>query len=70
MQVIHERKKERRPLPATLVEGASEREPIDAGEVFEHVRDVTDPEHPYTLEQLNVVSEDLIEVDDAKGSVR
>lgn len=49
---------------------ALEREPIDAQEVFEHVRDVTDPEHPYTLEQLNVVSEDLIDVDDAKGFVR
>eukprot|EP00955_Chlamydomonas_euryale_P040775 351806-Chlamydomonas_euryale.AAC.3 len=46
-----------------------EREPIDALEIFEHVRDITDPEHPYTLEQLNVVAEDLIEVDDAKGRV-
>mmetsp|Transcript_53 Transcript_53/g.132 ORF Transcript_53/g.132 Transcript_53/m.132 type:complete len:167 (+) Transcript_53:128-628(+) len=70
--VVHERKKERRSqrAPASAGNAASAREPIDAQEVFEHVRDVTDPEHPYTLEQLNVVSEDLIEVDDAKGSVR
>lgn len=50
--------------------GDGEREPIDAQEVFEHVRDVTDPEHPYSLEQLNVVSEELIHVDDARGTVR
>jgi hypothetical protein len=45
------------------------REPIDAVEVFEHIRDITDPEHPYTLEQLNVVEESLITVDDASGYV-
>lgn len=36
---------------------------------IQHIRDITDPEHPYTLEQLNVVSEDAIEVDDDKGIV-
>jgi hypothetical protein len=36
----------------------------------QHLRDITDPEHPYTLEQLNVVSEDLISIDDAAGLVR
>lgn len=40
---------------------------FDAEEIFEHVRDITDPEHPYSLEQLNVVSEESINVDD-KGS--
>lgn len=49
--------------------GEDEREPIDALEVFEHLRDITDPEHPYTLEQLNVVSEELIEVQDKKGHI-
>lgn len=49
---------------------ADEREPIDALEVFEHIRDVTDPEHPYTLEQLNVVSEELITVNDSSGRVK
>lgn len=37
---------------------------------LQHIRDVTDPEHPYTLEQLNVVSESLIDVDDPGNSVR
>jgi hypothetical protein len=46
------------------------REPIDAAEIFEHIRDITDPEHPYSLEQLNVVEEELINVDDPAGYVR
>ncbi|PNW76875.1 hypothetical protein CHLRE_11g479700v5 [Chlamydomonas reinhardtii] len=49
--------------------GSGDREPIDALEIFEHIRDINDPEHPYTLEQLNVVSEDMIDVDDARGRV-
>lgn len=48
----------------------SSREPIDALEIFEHIRDITDPEHPYTLEQLNVVAEDHIAVCDRGGTVR
>ncbi|BBN12709.1 cytosolic iron-sulfur assembly component 2 [Marchantia polymorpha subsp. ruderalis] len=42
---------------------------FDALEIFEHVRDITDPEHPYSLEQLNVVSEDAIDVDDKSSHV-
>lgn len=47
-----------------------EREAIDAAEVFEHLRDITDPEHPYTLEQLNVLDLGSVQVDDARGHVR
>ncbi|KAK6043651.1 hypothetical protein COOONC_18844 [Cooperia oncophora] len=32
-------------------------DPIDALEIFDLIRDINDPEHPYTLEQLNVVQE-------------
>ena len=32
-------------------------DPVDAREVFDMVRDIRDPEHPLTLEQLNVVSD-------------
>ncbi|KAH7729220.1 Protein F45G2.10 [Aphelenchoides avenae] len=39
-------------------------DPVDAREVFDYIRDINDPEHPYTLEQLNVVQEDLITVHD------
>lgn len=30
-------------------------DPIDARELFDLIRDIQDPEHPLTLEQLNVV---------------
>lgn len=43
---------------------------IDQLEIFDHVRDITDPEHPYSLEQLNVVTEDSIFVDDSKSYVK
>lgn len=41
-----------------------ERERIDAAEVFEHIRNIQDPEHPLSLEQLNVVTLDHIQVND------
>jgi hypothetical protein len=53
-----------------VVPDESEREPIDAVEIFDHIRDIADPEHPYSLEQLNVVETDLIDVSDVKGRVR
>jgi len=46
------------------------RDAFDAAEIFEHVRDINDPEHPHSLEALGVVSEGAIEVDDAKNRVR
>jgi len=45
------------------------REPIDDIEVFEHIRDIADPEHPYSLEQLGVVSHEDVKVDDENGTV-
>src|ERR1044072_675241 len=33
------------------------------------VRDIRDPEHPYSLEQLNVLSEESITVDDKLGRI-
>ncbi|KAL0371933.1 UNVERIFIED_CONTAM: Vacuolar protein sorting-associated protein 25 [Sesamum calycinum] len=38
-----------------------------SGTVF---RDIKDPEHPYSLEELKVISEDAIEVDDRRSYVR
>lgn len=35
-----------------------------------HIRDIKDPEHPYSLEQLKVLTEDSVEVDDTKSRVR
>lgn len=38
-------------------------DPIDAREIFDLIREIKDPEHPLTLEELNVVREDQISVD-------
>lgn len=38
-------------------------DPIDAREIFDLIRDIKDPEHPLTLEELNVVREDQIVID-------
>jgi len=45
-------------------------EPLDAREVFDLVRSVTDPEHPLTLEQLAVVNEAHITVDEGDAATR
>ncbi|CAM9341935.1 unnamed protein product [Chrysoparadoxa australica] len=45
-------------------EEGCEREPIDADEVFEMIRNINDPEHPLTLEQLQVATVDQVEVED------
>ncbi|KAG8900392.1 hypothetical protein FRB99_006085 [Tulasnella sp. 403] len=37
--------------------------PIDAQEVFDLLRSITDPEHPLTLEELKVVSKEQIRVE-------
>lgn len=48
---------------------AAARDPVDPLEVFELIRGIQDPEHPHTLEQLNVAQRRLITVDDARGRV-
>ncbi|TKY70080.1 AE7 protein [Spatholobus suberectus] len=35
-----------------------------------HIRDIKDPEHPYSLEELKVITEEAVEVDDQRNSVR
>jgi metal-sulfur cluster biosynthetic enzyme len=42
---------------------------LDRSFRLQHIRDITDPEHPYTLEQLNVVSQGAVSVDDCAGAV-
>ncbi|XP_066365013.1 protein AE7-like [Miscanthus floridulus] len=68
--IIHEKKERRivRQAPETKDEIAAE--PIDQLEVFHHIRDIKDPEHPYSLEQLNVVTEDSIALNDESNHVR
>lgn len=38
-------------------------DPIDAREIFDLVKDIKDPEHPLTLEELNVIREEQIKYD-------
>ncbi|KAM3730989.1 hypothetical protein ACB098_12G128400 [Castanea mollissima] len=67
--IVYEKKERRaRSVPTTVEEYAVE--PIDQQEVFDHVRDIKDPEHPYSLEELKVITEDAIEVDDQQSYVR
>ncbi|KAK6117010.1 hypothetical protein DH2020_049254 [Rehmannia glutinosa] len=67
--IVYEKKERRtRSTPADVDEYAVEA--IDQLEIFEHIRDIKDPEHPYSLEELKVISEDAIEVDDKHSYVR
>lgn len=43
---------------------------IDSREIFDLIRNIKDPEHPLTLEELNVVDEEHIFVEDSKSRVR
>lgn len=44
-------------------------DPIDAQEIFDLIRSISDPEHPLTLEQLNVTQCDHITVSDEASRV-
>ena len=48
-------------------EEEEKRDTITPNEIFDIVRNIQDPEHPLTLEQLNVVRLELITVVDLKG---
>jgi len=54
------KKKERQVTPEELDDSIVDQ--IDAREIFDLIRDIKDPEHPLTLEELNVVSEENITV--------
>nr|GEX21963.1 protein AE7-like [Tanacetum cinerariifolium] len=43
---------------------------IDQLEIFDILLYIKDPEHPYSLEDLKVITEDAIEVDDKRSYVR
>lgn len=55
------------PLQPTTVETPGmRRDMIDAEEIFDIIRNIQDPEHPHTLEQLAVVSLEQVEVKDSE----
>ena len=42
-------------------------EPISSLEIFDHIRTIRDPEHPLSLEQLNIVQPDHCHITTASG---
>ncbi|XP_012269073.2 MIP18 family protein galla-2 [Athalia rosae] len=42
---------------------------FDSREIFDLIRNINDPEHPLTLEELNVVEQSLIEIDNKRNKV-
>ncbi|KAM1040844.1 hypothetical protein ACFX13_030814 [Malus domestica] len=77
--VIYEKKERRvRSVPSAAADEYAV-EPIDQQEIFDILsvyscvyvfNYIKDPEHPYSLEELKVITEDAIEVDDGRGYVR
>jgi metal-sulfur cluster biosynthetic enzyme len=53
--VVHVDRTSRRPRPAIDADGN-----LDLLAIFDLIRDIEDPEHPYSLEQLSVVKPELI----------
>ncbi|XKL69605.1 hypothetical protein PGB90_007374 [Kerria lacca] len=43
---------------------------FDAREIFDLIKNINDPEHPLSLEQLHVVEEKLITLDNGKNEVK
>ncbi|XP_024639764.1 protein AE7 [Medicago truncatula] len=68
--VIYERKQRQQRSTQSLPADEYTVEPIDQQEIFDHIRDIKDPEHPYSLEELKVITEEAVEVDDQKSYVR
>eukprot|EP01018_Ginkgo_biloba_P001185 Gb_13951 [translate_table: standard] len=62
--VVHA-KKERSIRP----EDTSPHDAVDALDIYDSVRDIRDPEHPYSLEQLSVLSEESVSVDEKLGRI-
>lgn len=54
--VVHGRRTVRRVRARALDDDDDTREAFDALEVFGHLREISDPEHPYTLEQARARS--------------
>nr|GMD37038.1 protein AE7-like [Ipomoea batatas]GME12921.1 protein AE7-like [Ipomoea batatas] len=67
--IVYEKKERRAPRSTPIDVDEYAVEPIDQQEIFDHLRDIKDPEHPYSLEELKVITEDAIEIDDKRNHV-
>lgn len=65
--VVYERSKERKNCPHDEDDDVTDK--IDDREVFDLIRCINDPEHPLTLEELNVVDCDNVHVNDDDNTV-
>ncbi|KAH3778763.1 cytosolic iron-sulfur assembly component 2B-like [Dreissena polymorpha] len=65
--VVYERTREREVLPED--EDDDIEDLFDDREVFDLIREINDPEHPLTLEELNVVDSENVHVNDTEGTV-
>ncbi len=54
---------------ASKVYDENECDLLDRNEIFDLIRGINDPEHPLTLEELNVVQEDLISIDHSSSKL-
>ena len=68
--VVHSRSAPVRGPPTAAELDDDVADPIDELELFDMLRNINDPEHPLTLEQLNVVTIDSVTVDDEKNMVK
>ncbi|XP_045813942.1 protein AE7-like [Trifolium pratense] len=68
--IIYEKKQRQQRSTQSLQGDEYTVEPIDQLEVFDHIRDIKDPEHPYSLEELKVITEEAVEVNDQNSYVR
>ncbi|XP_076852873.1 cytosolic iron-sulfur assembly component 2B [Brachyhypopomus gauderio] len=57
-----------RPLTASE-EDENVADPIDDREIFDLIRSINDPEHPLSLEELNVVEQVRVKVNDEESTV-
>ncbi|XP_048752198.1 cytosolic iron-sulfur assembly component 2B-like [Ostrea edulis] len=65
--VVYEQSRERQVLPEEEDDDITDK--IDDREVFDMLRCINDPEHPLTLEELNVLESALVKVDDENSYV-
>ena len=65
---LHETAREREVTDSDWTD--SIKDPIDAREVFDLIRCINDPEHPLTLEQLDVVKLEDVDVEDIDSRVK
>lgn len=65
--IIFQRSGER--LLAATDEDENVHDPIDDREIFDLIRNINDPEHPLSLEELNVVEQVRVKVNDSENTV-